>query len=51
MVNSLRAFLSIPFFVMGLVGFIFCLLICGEKNKAAIDGFFKKITKKLEQHG
>ena len=51
MVNSLRAFLSIPFFFMGLVGFILCLWICGEENQKLIDESFKKILKKLEQYG
>lgn len=51
MIDALRVILSFPFFVIGFVALLFCLLICGEKNQKLFDESFKKIIKKLEQYG
>lgn len=51
MLDTLRVILSFPFFVIGFVAMLFCLLICGEENQKLIEEFFKKILKKLEQYG
>ena len=51
MLDTLRVILSFPFFVIGFVAMLFCLLICGEKNQKLIDEVFKTTLKKLEQYG
>ena len=51
MFNALRVILSFPFFVIGFLAMLFCLLICGEENQKLIDESFKKLLKKLEQYG
>ena len=48
MFDSLRVILAFPFFVIGFVAILFCLLICGEKNRKLID---EAILKKMKQHG
>ena len=51
MLDTLRVILSFPFFVIGFVAMLFCLLICGEENQKFINESLKKILKKLEQYG
>ena len=51
MLDTLRVILSFPFFVIGFVALLFCLLICGEENQKLIDEAFKTTLKKLEQYG